>query len=201
MLRETNICNLDYELSVKVNFFRYKQKVKSMEKFNINNRKGKSLPKEIQSLKAYMNGVKYLSIARLSEARYLKVMPYPHREFQLSLSTAIDTNYSFSCEMFLKSIIIFHEGNAHGHNLKILYDQLPTDTKNLTKSQKMFSKESLKIEFEELLEMMGDSFVFFRYDNENTGYTTNLHFLRAFAEYLEIISFEIIKPYVKHGLY
>ncbi len=172
-----------------------------MEKFDIKNQKGKSRPKEIQSLRAYMNGVKYLSVARLSGANWFEIVPYPHRNFQLSLSSAIYTNYSFSCEMFLKSIILFHKGSVHGHNLKELYDKLPDNIKDLIKSQKMFSKESLQIQFEELLEMMGDSFVFFRYDNENEGYTTNMNFLRGFAECLESISYELIEPYVKHALY
>lgn len=180
-------------------YYGNEQKGDPVEKFDIKNRKGKSLPKEIQSLNAYMNGVKYLLVARLSRANLFEM--HSHRNFQLSLSTAIDTNYSFSCEMFLKSIILFDKGNARGHNLKELYDELPVDIKDLIKSQKIFSKDSLQIEFEELLEMMGDSFVFFRYDNENTGFTTNMNFLRGLAECLESISYKLIEPYVKHTLY
>lgn len=172
-----------------------------MEKFDINNRNGKSNAKEIQALSAYMNGVKYLSVARLSGGNWFEIVPYSYRNFQLSLSSAIYTNYSFSCEMFLKSIILFNQGSIHGHNLKKLYDELTDNTKNFIKSQKIFSLESLQIEFEELLEMMGDSFVFFRYDNENNGYTTKMNFLRDFSECLESISYELIEPYVNHALY
>lgn len=170
-----------------------------MEKFDIKDRKGKAHSKEVQSLKAYMNGVKYLLVARCSGSDYLELKSYEYRNFKVSLDPATDANYAFSCEMFLKSIILYNEGDARGHNLKKLYDELPNKIKVEIKSQKMFSKDLLQIEFEELLEMMGDSFVFFRYDNENSGYTTNKNFLRFLSEFLELISYELIKP--KRALY
>lgn len=136
-----------------------------------------------------MNGVKYLSVARLSRGDMFEIVPYPYRDFKLSLSTALYANYSFSCEMFLKSIILFYSGKVHGHNLKELYNKLLANIKDLIQSQKIFSKESLQIEFEDLLEKMGDSFVFFRYNNENAGFTTNMNFLCGFAECLENISY------------
>lgn len=98
----------------------------------------------------------------------------------------ISSSYSlaaFSCELYLKTILLLYGKDAHGHKLLELYSKLPEVEK--IKIIKFFEVYDLSQEkFTKELEDISQAFVVIRYSNELKSIAFNGKFLAYFLNIL-----------------
>lgn len=97
-------------------------------------------------------------------------------------------NISFSCELFVKCLLVKNKTPIKGHNLKELFDKLDSAQKQQIK------KLTKEIDFDILLENHSDYFVKFRYvyGENNKMSNVNLSFMFAFANSLKDVIKEVL---------
>lgn len=95
-------------------------------------------------------------------------------------------NRAFSCEVFLKSLLVFSNADfKKKHELKDLWDLLSTEIKDLVKKEIALRFEfTEKDGFEDLLEISTNAFVRWRYVYEVGALTGFPGFLAAFSDSL-----------------
>ena len=93
-------------------------------------------------------------------------------------------NISFSCELFLKCLLVKNERPTKGHNLKELFDKLDNEQR---KQIKKLTKEN---DFDIVLKNHSTYFEKFRYVYEEDKEITNVNllFLFSFANSLKVLS-------------
>ena len=100
-------------------------------------------------------------------------------------------NSAFACEVFIKSLLIYHGlaiDDIRGHKLKLLWSKYRTvDSTNATvieqKMKDFFESENEDM-FDELLDNISDAFEYWRYIYEKHGGKIHVQFLRIFREML-----------------
>lgn len=106
--------------------------------------------------------------------------------------SAINTNVSFACELFLKSMLYFYNiKESTQHNLFMLYKKLPREMQEeiyLNHPCTNISRDRFYISFEQL----GNSFTVFRYSYERLGLAWNGDFLYELVVVLQKSSDSII---------
>ena len=97
-------------------------------------------------------------------------------------------NVSFSCELFLKCLLVENKLPAKGHNLKELFDRLDNEQKQ------QIEKRTKTTDFDTILEIHSDYFVNFRYFHEKSEEISivNLSFMFSFANSLKSVIKESI---------
>ncbi len=106
----------------------------------------------IDSAMAFYNVASKTRLEEIGVADFLKGMMFP-----------FVVNGAFSCELFIKAIMIHHSINNEfykGHNLKDLFNCLPQNDR--TAIERLYNKNSRKNLYEFLSES-GDAFVSWRY--------------------------------------
>lgn len=134
----------------------------------------------ISSARAFYNSCLVLenveSVVKTENERALE-------EFFVNSTISIIVMRSFSCEMFLKTLLVKNDlDNVKTHNLEILFNKLPEDCKTQIKT-KLYSKYSDESTFEEELNKIANSFEEWRYFYEKDR-KINLEFLKMFSNTL-----------------
>ena len=100
----------------------------------------------------------------------------------------IIVNISFSCELFIKCLLVKNKAPIKGHNLKELFDNLDNEQRQQIKG---LTKEN---DFDIVLKNHSDFFVKYRYvyEEDNKITSVNLAFMFALANSLKDVIKEIL---------
>ena len=115
----------------------------------------------------------------------------------LTHTVADIVNSSFACEVFIKSLLVFHDipiKELKGHELKALWEKFKTvDAVSASlveeKIIEIFNSNN-ELMFEEFLENISNAFGYWRYIYEKDGGKIQINFLRIFREALREICCE-----------
>lgn len=124
-------------------------------------------------------------------AKYCEIEPNSIEYRMQSHTVSGIVNSAFACEVFIKSLLVFHGISVEklkGHHLKKLWDEFKTiDCKTALlvekKMRETFTSENSHM-FDELLDNISNAFEYWRYIYEKKGGSINLNFLRCFRELL-----------------
>ena len=103
-------------------------------------------------------------------------------------------NSAFACEVFIKSLLVYHGETFEeikGHELKVLWDKFREKDNNTTSivgqnMQEWFESEDVNM-FDRLLNEASNAFEYWRYIYEKESGNINLNFLRGFRVILREI--------------
>lgn len=124
-------------------------------------------------------------------AKYCEIEPN-NIEYRMQSHTVSGiVNSAFACEVFIKSLLVFHGMTVEklrGHNLKKLWDEFKVkdcETACLVEERMRgwFNSENENM-FDELLDNVSDAFDYWRYIYEKQDGSINLNFLRGFRDLL-----------------
>ncbi|EAE8422331.1 hypothetical protein A0006_13595 [Listeria monocytogenes] len=124
-------------------------------------------------------------------AKYCEIEPN-NIEYRMQSHTVSGiVNSAFACEVFIKSLLVFHGMTVEklrGHNLKKLWDEFKAEdceTACLVEERMRgwFNSENENM-FDELLDNVSDAFEYWRYIYEKQDGNINLNFLRGFRDLL-----------------
>lgn len=137
--------------------------------------------KKIQNDAKLLTGTSYANAKANNDAAMILFHESVNNSHLLFPTTVLA---SFSCELFLKTILLSKNIKSNSHSLLDLYNQQSEDIKNkiITKANGMSKQE-----FERLLEENKNAFVDTRYINEKYALYMNPDFLIKFAQLLENI--------------
>lgn len=111
----------------------------------------------------------------------------------LTLGNMISSSISFSCELFLKSLLLFYNtgfrDNTDGHNLEELYNLLPKEICGLIKDR--MTAYCPNDDFKLTLHEVGNTFMVSRYSCEQDEICTNVEFLFNLAKALMTVFDEL----------
>lgn len=110
------------------------------------------------------------------------------------LSTAVFCNFAFSCELYLKSLLLNEQKNIRGHELTKLFNHLNDKFKEETYD--FFKCEISKELFHLQLKESKMAFEVLRYEHEYKGMTTNALFIFQLAGCLKQIAESVI-PHIQ----
>lgn len=93
-------------------------------------------------------------------------------------------NSAFSCEIFLKTLLVFNGKKPHGHELKLLWSDFKKSDKETAlliekRIQNWFDSKNDNL-FNELLNESSDAFEYWRYIYEKQNVKININFLKGF---------------------
>lgn len=124
-------------------------------------------------------------------ARFCETEPQNIKMGILTHTVADIVNSAFACEVFIKSLLVYHGmkiEDIHGHKLDILWEKYRlADGDNAAiieqKIKDYFNSESENM-FEDFLHNISDAFQYWRYIYEKHGGKIHIQFLRIFREVL-----------------
>ena len=99
-------------------------------------------------------------------------------------------NRAFACELYMKAILCVKQASFFGHNLKELFNQLPTSIQEEITSLLAYPKD----DFESKLEKASCIFEECRYVYEYSSMRTDILFLRKLSNALHAVSHRLILP-------
>lgn len=90
-------------------------------------------------------------------------------------------NSAFSCEIFLKTLLVFNGKKSHGHELKVLWNDFKKSDRETAllieqRIQNWFNSKNDNL-FNELLNESSDAFEYWRYIYEKQNAKININFL------------------------
>lgn len=100
-------------------------------------------------------------------------------------------NSAFSCEVFIKSLLIFNGmdiNDIRGHKLEKLWKELREQDLEITQNIEQIMKDifgNKTLEFENMLKNISNAFEYWRYIYEHKEGTIHLMFLRALRDALK----------------
>lgn len=148
----------------------------------------------------YRNGLYYSESANIIENEILKrSKTKDFKKFEkedVGLFMPVTTLLSFSCELFLKLIILIDSNqiNLKGHNLKILYNKMSEERKSditqiMLKRNPDFNKEKMEMSINEIAHLFVES----RYIHEKCNIIVSYEFLKEFRSSLIEICSNLMK--------
>ena len=146
-----------------------------------------------------MTGDKFFDACRIFKhacafvdcATFCEIEPHDIKTGVLTHTVADIVNSAFACEVFIKSLLVFHDMNIediHGHKLNLLwfkYKETDSDYASYIE-QKIDSIINFNDEdtFETSLNNISNAFEYWRYIYEKHGGKIHIQFLRIFREAL-----------------
>lgn len=125
-------------------------------------------------------------------AKYCETEPNNIKYRTQSHTVSGIVNSAFACEVFIKTLLVFHgtsfEELNRFHKLETLWSKLKTKDCRTTslveqRVQEWFNSKTENL-FDKLLSEISDAFVYWRYIYEKDSGSLNLNFLRYFRELL-----------------
>ena len=124
-------------------------------------------------------------------ARYCQIEPNNIKRRTKSHSVSGIVNSAFACEVFLKTLLVFHGVPVEElkcHDLKRLWEKFKTKDANTALSVELGLREWFKSQnanmFDEMLNDISNAFEYWRYIYEKQGGRINLNFLVGFRDLL-----------------